>query len=208
VILDMVESAIRTHRHDEAAAHVDAITEAGVASISPRMALLSAGCAGIAAASSSSANEHFERAISTPGVESWPFELARIRLACGERLRRSRAGRESRPYLTAALETFERLGARPWAARAQNELRASGQSRPRAHEYDRDALTAQEREIARQAGVGASNAEIAAQMFLSRHTVAYHLRKIYRKLGITSRTQLARIAHVSEDTEAEGTVVA
>ena len=79
VILDMVEAAMRTNRQSEATAHVDAITEVRVASISSRMALLADGCAGIAAADSS-ASEHFDRALSTPGVDRWPFELARVQL--------------------------------------------------------------------------------------------------------------------------------
>jgi DNA-binding CsgD family transcriptional regulator len=190
VTIDMVEAAMRTHRQDEAAAHLDAMTEAGVASISPRMALLSAGCAGIAAACSSSANEHFERALSTPGVGSWPFELARVQLAYGERLRRSRAASGSRPYLMAAGETFERLGAQPWAARARNELRASGQTKPRADEYDRDELTPQEREIALLAAEGLTSKQIAQRLFISPRTVGTHLYRLFPKLGVTSRAGL------------------
>jgi DNA-binding CsgD family transcriptional regulator len=190
VALDMVEAAMRTHRRHEASAHVNAISEAGVASISPRMAMLVAGCAGIAAADGSSANEHFERALSTPGIDQWPFELARIQLAYGERLRRSRAARESRPYLTAAVETLERLGARPWADRARNELRASGQTKPRAGEYDRDVLTPHEREIALLAAEGLSSKQIAERLFISPRTVSTHLYRLFPKLGITSRAAL------------------
>jgi DNA-binding CsgD family transcriptional regulator len=190
VTLDMVEAAMRTDRRHEASAHVDAMTDAGIASISPRMALLTAGCAGIAAADGSGATEHFERALSTPGADRWPFELARIPLAHGERLRRSRAGSESRPHLTAAVETFERLGALPWATRARNELRASGQTKPRSGEYDRDELTPQEREIAALAAEGLSSKQIAQRLFISPRTVGTHLYRLFPKLGITSRAAL------------------
>jgi DNA-binding CsgD family transcriptional regulator len=190
VALDMVEAAVRTRRPDAASAHVDVMTEAGVASLSPRMALLAAGCAGMAAADSIGATEHFERALSTPDADRWPFELARIQLAYGERLRRSRAGSESRPHLTAAVEIFERLGALPWATRARNELRASGQSKPRAGEYDRDVLTPQEREIALLAAEGLTSKQIAERLFVSPRTVSTHLYRLFPKLGITSRAAL------------------
>ncbi|HWF51187.1 MAG TPA: AAA family ATPase [Solirubrobacteraceae bacterium] len=189
VALDMVEATTRTGRQREAAAHVEAMIEADVASISPRMALLVAGCAGIAAADRS-ANEHFDRALSTPGADHWPFELARVRLAYGECLRRSRAASESRRYLTAAEETFQRLGARPWAARARNELRASGPTKPRADEYDRDELTPQEREIALLAAEGLTSKQIAQRLFISPRTVSTHLYRLFPKLGVSSRAGL------------------
>jgi DNA-binding CsgD family transcriptional regulator len=90
---------------------------------------------------------------------------------------------------TSALAWVKR-GAAAFAERARTELRASGgQARERAVEM-RDSLTAQEALIARLAGEGASNPEIAAQLFISRATVAYHLRKVFTKLGISSRSQL------------------
>src|SRR5207247_2825517 len=83
------------------------------------------------------------------------------------------------------------IGAAAFAERARTELRAAGgHARERTVEA-RDALTAQEALIARLAGEGASNPEIAAQLFISRATVAYHLRKVFTKLGISSRHPLA-----------------
>jgi DNA-binding CsgD family transcriptional regulator len=202
VTLDMVEATMRTGRQHEAAAHVKAMTEADVASISPRMALLTAGCAGIAAADRS-ANEHFECALSTPGADHWPFEFARVQLAYGECLRRSRAASGSRRYLTGAEETFERLGARPWAARARNELRASGPTKPRADAYDRDELTSQEREIALLAAEGLTSKQIAQRLFISPRTVSTHLYRLFPKLGVTSRAGL-RDALVSLPAEHDG----
>jgi DNA-binding NarL/FixJ family response regulator len=106
-------------------------------------------------------------------------------------LRRQRRRRDARDQLASAYEIFDSIGAAAFAERARNELRASGgQARERAVET-RDPLTAQEALIARLAGEGTSNPDIAAQLFISRPTVAYHLRKVFTKLGINSRSQLA-----------------
>ena len=187
--MDLVEAAVRTGRHAEAAAHVAAIRDAGIVVLSPRLALLASGSAAIAA-TDDSAPALFEEALAIPGVERWPFDLARVQLAYGERLRRAQATTESRLHLTAALETFERLGARPWAERAASELRATGQTRPRAQERNRASFTPQEREIAMLAAVGLSNKEIGQRLFLSPRTVGGHLHRIFPKLGITSRAAL------------------
>ena len=189
VLMDVVEAAVHTGRHDEAVAHVAAMREANVVAISPRVALFAHGAAAMAAPDDA-AVELFEKAISSPGANHWPFYLARVELAYGERLRRLRATTEARSHLTAALETFERLAARHWADRAAAELRASGKTRPRAFERDRDALTPQEREIAMLAAAGESNKEIGQRLFLSPRTVGNHLFRIYPKLGITSRAAL------------------
>ena len=101
--------------------------------------------------------------------------------------------RDAREQLRSAYETFDSIGAEAFAERARIELRAvGGQVRERAVEAA-DALTAQEALVARLASGGSSNPEIAAQLFISRATVAYHLRKVFVKLDITSRDQLARV---------------
>jgi DNA-binding CsgD family transcriptional regulator len=189
VLMDVVEAAIRTGRFDEAAAHVTAMREANVAAVSPRVALLAAGAAAIAAPDPT-APTLFAQAIAIPGAERWPFDLARVELAYGERLRRLRRMKESRQHLTAALRAFEHLGARPWAERAGQELRAAGQTKPRSDQSDRDALTAQEHEIASLAASGLSNKEIGQRLFLSHRTVGAHLYRIFPKLGIASRAAL------------------
>jgi DNA-binding CsgD family transcriptional regulator len=119
-------------------------------------------------------------------------ELGRAHLVYGEWLRRQRRRRDARDQLASAHEIFDSAGAAAFAERARIELRASGgQVRERAVETP-DTLTAQEALIARLAGDGASNPEIAAQLFISPATVAYHLRKVFTKLGVSSRSQLAR----------------
>jgi ATP/maltotriose-dependent transcriptional regulator MalT len=122
-----------------------------------------------------------------------PFERARTELAFGEFLRRARRPREARKHLRAALDGFEALGAELWAERARVELRASGQTARRRVADTRDQLTEQELQIAHFVAQGLSNREVAAQLFLSPRTIAAHLRNIFRKLGISSRTELARL---------------
>ncbi|MFJ2186345.1 ATP-binding protein [Kitasatospora sp. NPDC087861] len=119
-----------------------------------------------------------------------PFEQARTALLYGEWLRRSRRRTDARPHLRAALETFERLAAHPWAARARAELTATGTPAPAPTDTPHSPLTPQELQIARLAAQGLTNREIAAQLFLSPRTVAHHLYKAYPKLDITSRTDL------------------
>ncbi|HWM04093.1 MAG TPA: LuxR family transcriptional regulator [Actinophytocola sp.] len=120
-----------------------------------------------------------------------PLERARAELLLGEALRRARRRSESRVHLHAALEGFERAGATPWAARTATELRASGETARTRELGAQAALTPQERQIARFAGEGVSNPDIAARLFLSRRTVEYHLHKVFTKLSLASRTELA-----------------
>ena len=121
------------------------------------------------------------------------FERARAELELGEALRRARLRTEARDALRSALTTLDALGARPWADRARGELRALGDT-PAIAKADRlAALTPQELQIARLVSGGASNREIAGQLFLSARTVEYHLYKIFPKVGVSSRTELARL---------------
>ena len=116
-----------------------------------------------------------------------PFERARTLLAHGRRLHRARRRAEARDRLREALSGFERLGAAAWLAQAENELRAAG-ARRRA---PRDGgLSSQELRVAAAVRRGATNREIAAELFLAPKTIEFHLGQIYRKLGIHSRTQL------------------
>jgi DNA-binding CsgD family transcriptional regulator len=119
------------------------------------------------------------------------FDVARTELAWGERLRRERRRTEARAQLTAALAGFDRLGARPWAARARAELAAAEGGRTRAPEAHVAPLTHKEGEVADLVAAGATNREVAAALFVSPRTVEHHLRQVYRKLGVRSRTELA-----------------
>jgi DNA-binding CsgD family transcriptional regulator len=187
--LDLTEAAVRTGRHAEAAAHAAAVRQAGVAAISPRQALITEGAAAIAAPDHEAA-ALFERALAVPGADRWPFDHARIQLAFGERLRRMKATTGARAQLTAALDTFQRLGAAPWAARAGSEFRATGLTIGHLAGAGPASLTPQQREIATLAAAGLTNKQIGERLFLSPRTVATHLHQAFPKLGVTTRAAL------------------
>ncbi|KJK57447.1 AAA family ATPase [Saccharothrix sp. ST-888] len=126
-----------------------------------------------------------------------PFEQARTALLFGEWLRRDRRRTEARSQLATALETFEQLGAAPWADRARTELTATGSAAPAGPVAGPlAALTPQELQIVRLAAQGLTNRDIAAQLFLSPRTVGHHLYKAYPKLGVASRSELGGLAGV------------
>ena len=133
----------------------------------------------------------FERALTLHDQTPDLFEAARTRLAYGAWLRRSRRRVDARPVLHAALETFERLGAQPWADSAAAELEATGQTVMRRGSGVLGGLTPQERQIAVLLAAGQTTREAAVGLFLSPKTVEYHLRHVYLKLGIHSREDLA-----------------
>jgi DNA-binding CsgD family transcriptional regulator len=124
-------------------------------------------------------------------LSRWPWAHARIQLAYGVWLRRRRRLVESRAPLRAAADLLAVLGARHWAQRAQNELRASGERAEVVAPELGDLLSPQEMQIARLAATGLSNNEIGEQLFISARTVGSHLYHAFPKLQITSRSQLA-----------------
>ena len=190
MVLDLVEAAMRTGRTDEAAAHVAAAEETGLAAISSRLALITYGAAALVETDDRDATVLFDQALGVPTVEQWPFDLARVQLSFGERLRRARVTTHARQLLTAARDTFEQLEARPWAKRAGNELRATGVTIGPTEHSGLTSLTPQQLEIAHLAAQGLTNKEIGKRLFLSHRTVGTHLYQLYPKLGITSRAAL------------------
>jgi DNA-binding CsgD family transcriptional regulator len=189
---DLVEALTRaghTQRaHRAVAEHRELAEESGL----PWAEATMARCQALLATNLDEADAYFAAALALhpAGV---PFEVARTRLCWGEELRRRRDITASREHLLHALSTFERLGARLWAERANSELRSAGGKVRATRGPALARLSSQELHCALAAASGRSNREVAAALFISSKTVEYHLGKVYTKLGITSRTQLARI---------------
>jgi DNA-binding CsgD family transcriptional regulator len=120
-------------------------------------------------------------------------QLGRTHLLYGEWLRRQNRRRDARLALHSAYEILDSIGAEAFAERARAELLATGEHVRNRTSSSRDELTPQELQIAGLASEGASNLEIASQLFISANTVAYHLRKVFRKLEVTNRAALARV---------------
>jgi DNA-binding CsgD family transcriptional regulator len=190
---DLVEASVRCRQSEPAAAPLAAFSQWGEQTEAHWALAATARCRGLLA-EPAAATGHYEEAVRrATDAGPRPFDEARTQLLYGEALRRLKHRGRSREQLRAALETFEHLGATPWAERARAELRASGETARRRDETALTELTPQELQIARLASQGVSNPEIAAAVFLSRRTVEYHLHKVFTKLGITSRMQLMRL---------------
>ncbi|GAA3637800.1 LuxR family transcriptional regulator [Microbacterium awajiense] len=186
---DYVEAAARSGNLAAARAATDQISQFAETSGSPA-ALGHLERARALLADDSGAEAHYVesvRLLDTPGHRG---DAARTRLLHGEWLRRQRRRSDARIELRSALDTFELQGATAFAERARRELLAAGATAVQGA-VSEPLLTAQETEVARLAAAGATNAEIGATLFISANTVDYHLRKVFRKLGVASRRQLA-----------------
>jgi DNA-binding CsgD family transcriptional regulator len=144
-------------------------------------------------APAAAAEEHYRAALTHHKAARRPLEAARTHLAYGEFLRRARRRVDAREQLRAALTILEDVGAAPLAERARTELRASGETARRRDDSTVTKLTAQERQVARHVAQGLSTRDVAAQLFLSPRTIDFHLRNVFAKTGISSRTELARL---------------
>jgi DNA-binding CsgD family transcriptional regulator len=199
---DLVEAYVRSGREEEARAAF-AVLERFAQPGAPHWALgVAARCRGVLAEDAAEAEREFAEALRIHSESKRPFDSARTELLFGEHLRRQRRRVEAREYLRSALAGFESLGAAPWAERARAELRASGETARKRDPSTASQLTPQELQIARMVAEGRSNKEVAAQLFLSPRTIDSHLRNVFSKLGLTSRTQLARLSLVEDLSQA------
>jgi DNA-binding CsgD family transcriptional regulator len=195
-LYELIEAAAHTGRQDAVAVAAQQFeeragatgTDWGLGALASAQALL---------ADNEQADSLFTEAIERLERTRVVVHLARTRLSYGEWLRRANRRNDARNQLTDAHEMFTRMGAQAFAERARRELVATGEKVRKQPVSSGDELTAQEAQIAQLAGDGLTNQEIGAQLFISTHTVEWHLRKVFVKLGITSRRQLRTISWAS-----------
>jgi DNA-binding CsgD family transcriptional regulator len=192
VVLDRITAAVRVGEMELAAAWLSDIAQFAEATRWP-WAITVENHGKALLAGSDEAPDCFLAALSTTGPNCRPYDVARTNLAYGEFLRRAQRRMDARPFLRAALAQFEELGAEPFVARAANELRASGETARKRNPSTALSLTPMELQTALLAAQGQSNKEIAAQLWISPRTVAFHLRNVFTKTGISSRGELVRL---------------
>ncbi len=187
--VELIEAASRTGRSERAVAALEALSESTQASGTPWALAVEARSRALVTPGAA-AEPLYREAIARLGPTRLRVDLARTHLLYGEWLRRQRRRLDARTELRLAYDLFSDFAMAAFAERARVELQATGE-RARKRTIDTlDQLTPQEEQISRLAGEGHTNREIAAQLFISPSTVEYHLRKAFRKLDVTSRTQL------------------
>jgi DNA-binding CsgD family transcriptional regulator len=189
---DYIDAALRLDDRERAEAGLAHLESWSRGKDAPQVRELLTRSRAVMARDPDEADDLFNRALGMPGHELPMYERARTQLAYGERLRREKRKSDARVQLRAAIEAFEALGAEPWAERARGELNATGERARKRDASTLDDLTPQELRIARLVAAGATNRDVAAQLFVSPKTVEYHLRKVFMKLGVSSRVELAR----------------
>jgi DNA-binding CsgD family transcriptional regulator len=195
-LFELIEAAARTGQQDTSTEALRLFeeragssgTDWGLGALANAQALL---------ADTDAADALFTEAIARLERTRVDLHLARARLNYGEYLRRVNRRLDARQQLNSAYEMFTRMGAQGFAERTRRELIATGEKVRRQQVGSGDELTAQEAQIARLAADGFTNQEIGAQLFISTHTVEWHLRKVFVKLGITSRRQLRTVQWAS-----------
>jgi DNA-binding CsgD family transcriptional regulator len=191
ILPDLVEAAVRAGNLGAARSAADRLAERARTSGTPLAAGLLARSRALLA-TGTEAETGYQEAVDQLRQAADPGQLARTHLLYGEWLRRQRRRRDAREQLRTAHDLFGVLGSAGFAQRARSELLATGErATSRIGDVD-DQLTPQERQVARLVTEGSSNRQVAAQLFISPSTVEYHLQKVFRKVGVSSRTQLAR----------------
>ena len=193
-LVDLAEAASRAGCQQAARAHWAELAPDAAATGSPLLRASLAVAAPMLA--TGDAQALFDDAFRAD-LAAWPLHRARLQLAYGMWLRRRQQAADSRAPLRAGRDTFDALGAVPWAQHARDELRAAGERSREAAPRALDLLAPQELQIARLAAEGLSNREIGQQLYLSHRTISNHLYRIFPKLGITSRVELAAVVSAS-----------
>jgi DNA-binding NarL/FixJ family response regulator len=188
---DLIEAYIRAGSRQDAEEVLSSFEAASRHAQHAQAIAIAARCRALL--SEDGAEEAYADALRLLNAGPWPLDLARCELLYGEQLRRAGQRAAARTQLRSALARFEQLGATGFANRARQELEATGETVRQATADTRDELTPQERQIAALVANGATNREVAASVFLSTKTVEKHLSSVYRKLGVRSRTELARL---------------
>jgi DNA-binding CsgD family transcriptional regulator len=188
-VADLVDAAAGADRLDDVRPIVSELEQLAVRTPSPVL-LAGLSYARALLAPEDRADQLFDSAAET--TAAWPFLQARVLLAHGESLHRRRRDADSRAPLRGARDVFDALGTIPWSERARLQLRAAGETSQRRQPGPSDELTPQELQIAQLAVRGLTNREIGQMLYLSHRTISSHLYRIFPKLGISSRSELAR----------------
>ncbi|GIH16035.1 helix-turn-helix transcriptional regulator [Rugosimonospora africana] len=191
ILPELIEAAARTEDLDLTERALARLRERAEVAATPWAAGLLARCEALLAGESAEAL--FVTAVEEFGRTEIVTELARTHLLYGEWLRRQKRRTDARSQLRIAHDMFTDMGAGLFAARARRELLATGERARKRTVSDSHRLTPQETQVASLASTGATNAEIATRLFITNSTVEYHMNKVFRKLGITSRRQLTQV---------------
>jgi DNA-binding CsgD family transcriptional regulator len=187
-LVELIEAGVRSGERDEAGAALDQLCERTQSSGTTWALGVEARCRGLLSGDERFYHESVERLADSRAL----VDLARSRLVYGEWLRRENRRVDAREQLRTAHDMFDQMGAEAFAERARGELSATGETVRKRTVESVDQFTPQEAQVARLAAAGQTNPEIGAQLFISPRTVEYHLRKVFGKLGISSRKELRR----------------
>jgi hypothetical protein len=190
--LDLVEAAARSGRHTEAAAHADAMREAELGALSPRLDLHTRAASAIARPERRAAAA-FADALATPGTERWPFDRARVQLAHGELLARTGIADEAEAVLATAFDAFRRLGAAPWAIRAAGRLHSLARLPPAPENSAFAALDTADVPVAVLSALGLRTEEIASRVGIAEQEAEARIRSIHSTLGAGTGEEIAAV---------------
>jgi DNA-binding CsgD family transcriptional regulator len=188
-LAEYVEAAARSGHTADAASTARTITAMADASGTAWLRGIDQRCQALVA-DEAHAEEFFRHSIELLGTADVPADFGRAHLLYGEWLRRLKRRRDAREHLRTAVEIFDRINAPAFAARARTELAATGEKSNKRQKLAGVEMSPREAAVAFMAADGKTNAEIGAALFISTNTVDYHLRKVFGKLGISSRRQL------------------